>query len=780
MGMANAAKSFSEGGQGIVQSVSKVGETIGNSLSKIPLVGGALGGAIKGMAGGLGMLLGSAMKTSDGFSKVAQSGATFGGSLTAMRQAAQNAGYGFENFTKAVSQNTAGLSGFGGSATQGATALSSLLKTVRGSRGMTAAFQSMGVSLEQQPEMMANFMGSMSQMGMSLKDFGGDFGRLANTALGYQRNMTLLSELTGKSAEEQKKANQALATDAAFQASILKLRPEERAALQQTIAAMSPMEQEMAKQRLAFGGLRGEAAKAAAMFPAMGDTVQSLVGTVGKGRTDFATQLAGLRDQNKAALTSQLEASADTIKMMGNQSAFSKAFIEGRQLTLQNGEAAKGAADAAGKLGGSNDALSQGMRQLQTAALDVKVAFEGLGFKAIQSPEFHEGLKTFSGLIQKMAAELPGAIDKMLKYTNNLAGGDKATVGATAAAGAGVLAATVGAKKLTKAGVRSVLGKGATPPAPNVDAGVDADPDGKKANAEVEKKTKGKSSWFGKLLKGGLKGAAKFAGPIGLVVTAGMGIVDAVKGFNADKDATLSGKLKNAGSSLINGLTFGLLGSSSEEIKEKAARAAGSGTPETLEGRAAGGPVSADKIYKVGEKGPEIFAPGMDGTILPAGVKGALQDYIGNRVAQLKASMTAADYQGIETIGKMTSVSNELTKDVGRPGSSVDAKGFLERGYAEASSKAKEFLKLAQAEFKLTVGDTDFGSMQNKILDSEGEESDGEVESKPFAGKTDAFAGMSKDEMQAKQMELMEQLVNFTRSGNNEVAKILKKINQQQ
>jgi hypothetical protein len=34
-------------------------------------------------------------------------------------------------------------------------------------------------------------------------------------------------------------------------------------------------------------------------------------------------------------------------------------------------------------------------------------------------------------------------------------------------------------------------------------------------------------------------------------------------------------------------------------------------------GQAAGGPIRADKWYVIGEDGPEIFAPGMDGTIIP-------------------------------------------------------------------------------------------------------------------------------------------------------------------
>ena len=60
--------------------------------------------------------------------------------------------------------------------------------------------------------------------------------------------------------------------------------------------------------------------------------------------------------------------------------------------------------------------------------------------------------------------------------------------------------------------------------------------------------------------------AAKILGKAALPLAAGMSAYDAYKGFTADKDATMGQKLVNAGSSALNGLTFGLLGSSPEEI----------------------------------------------------------------------------------------------------------------------------------------------------------------------------------------------------------------------
>jgi hypothetical protein len=49
-----------------------------------------------------------------------------------------------------------------------------------------------------------------------------------------------------------------------------------------------------------------------------------------------------------------------------------------------------------------------------------------------------------------------------------------------------------------------------------------------------------------------------------------MGLFDSVSGFNADPNAGFGESLGNAGSSLLNGLTFGLIGSSPAEIKAEA------------------------------------------------------------------------------------------------------------------------------------------------------------------------------------------------------------------
>jgi hypothetical protein len=75
---------------------------------------------------------------------------------------------------------------------------------------------------------------------------------------------------------------------------------------------------------------------------------------------------------------------------------------------------------------------------------------------------------------------------------------------------------------------------------------------------------------------------AKFIPGVGLVAAGAMGAFDAVSGFNADPNAGIGESLGNAGSSLINGLSFGLLGSSSAEIAAEAANGGNAnGSPVT-------------------------------------------------------------------------------------------------------------------------------------------------------------------------------------------------------
>ena len=74
-----------------------------------------------------------------------------------------------------------------------------------------------------------------------------------------------------------------------------------------------------------------------------------------------------------------------------------------------------------------------------------------------------------------------------------------------------------------------------------------------------------------------LGGAGRLLGKAFLPLSLAMGAFDAFQGFGADPSAGFGSKLLNAGSSALSGASFGLLGSSPEEI---AARANAPGAPQ--------------------------------------------------------------------------------------------------------------------------------------------------------------------------------------------------------
>jgi hypothetical protein len=136
-----------------------------------------------------------------------------------------------------------------------------------------------------------------------------------------------------------------------------------------------------------------------------------------------------------------------------------------------------------------------------------------------------------------------------------IAGFTKILAGIGARLGLTSLATTVTTTALTTAGT-TAAGVTASGAAANKLLNKDGTPDKKpKANKTTT--------------KGVLKGATRVAGKFLLPVTAALGLYDAIQGFGADQNASVTGKMANAGSSLLNGLTFGLLGSSSKEIAER-------------------------------------------------------------------------------------------------------------------------------------------------------------------------------------------------------------------
>jgi hypothetical protein len=128
---------------------------------------------------------------------------------------------------------------------------------------------------------------------------------------------------------------------------------------------------------------------------------------------------------------------------------------------------------------------------------------------------------------------------------------------------AGAIAGRIAAGALAAAGT-TALGAKALKSPPGATVGRDP-----KTGKFTSLKPDPNGGMLKKVGKLGMRGL-KFIPGVGLIAAGAMGIFDGAQGFSADPDAGVGESLGNAGSSILNGLTFGLLGSSPDEIAANA------------------------------------------------------------------------------------------------------------------------------------------------------------------------------------------------------------------
>ena len=214
----------------------------------------------------------------------------------------------------------------------------------------------------------------------------------------------------------------------------------------------------------------------------------------------------------------------------------------------------------------------------------IKDVFLGPNTKMINTPDGEKEVEIDreGGLLYQAKDAL---VEGVTGWWDETSGFTKAMVIGAGALFAGggplALAMVAGATRMMARGARAMIRPrtptpGATPPrtGPTVGRG----PDGRFTRLPNTPPAAPRAGMAGNLAKGALRGA-KFIPGVGLVVAGAMGLFDGVSGFNADPDAGFLESTGNAGESVLNGLTFGLLGRSSSEIAADAEAQGSATTP---------------------------------------------------------------------------------------------------------------------------------------------------------------------------------------------------------
>jgi len=381
-------------------------------MPPLRLFSGAIKVAGKALGAGFSFLLGAAVKTADAFNAVADTGATFGGSMLAMREAAHNAEQSFESFSKGFLENSAGLTRFAGSATKGAEALSGIQKAVHDT-GLKSSLQLMGVALKDQPAYIGEYLSMLAGSGVQLSNFNSNFTELAKRAVDYRKELIIAKQLTGESNEEQKAKMRAIAKDAQFQAKLSTMGADAAEGLTKQMAALPTYMQPLFKDLVLFGDATKDSAGLAMTMPGAMEAMREAMANPTSG----AAGINAAMESRAAQISQDVQDSAQAIIVSGHSSSealkqSADAFVEARnyaQRLLGIDKIREDLANASKGIAG--DKFTESVLEFQKSMLNAQKALETTVTKLLGSPLFTTLMDYITTVINAFARGLDGALD---------------------------------------------------------------------------------------------------------------------------------------------------------------------------------------------------------------------------------------------------------------------------------------------------------------------------------------------------------------------------------
>ena len=433
-------------------------------------------------------------------------------------------------------------------------------------------FRMLGFNDQERIEAQAQYIEQMAATGVALRGMEKSSTNLQKSSLDYVKNLTILSEITGKTNEEQAKAQQMATANYQYQLYVQNTRRkiDETSDPQEKARLFKELEQaQVAVERIR--ALRGDEAalgfteRLQGRAQTLGLAGQALANT--KGEED-----AILRAVKQGTFEGQAVAEAQTAlrdkntKLYNNESGLGTALLYSKELQDTTGGLAP--------LTETNNLMGMNTEEIaaETKRRQDELS-EGKGEVADDAAQ-----KTRNFLKEEVERPFGQFIDNLVGAFNPFLG----NTGAFAVLAGAAVVASIALGKLAMAGTAAMAGKiaGAAPGLLGRLAGGGATAAGATAagaTAAAPAVAGATAASKGAKLAGLAKGGARILGKLAWPLTAIMALGDGISGFGADPNASFGGKLANAGKSALSGATFGLLGTSAEEI---AARKAQSKTGE--------------------------------------------------------------------------------------------------------------------------------------------------------------------------------------------------------
>ena len=276
----------------------------------------------------------------DVFQSVGKAGATFGGSLGVLTEAAGKSGINLQEFGRFVSGNLQNLVGFGQTVSQSSSAIARLgMQVAENDRALLALKGSYG----ELASSAAEYMALQRQVGITERT---ENKQTVDSVRNYIRLQNELSEITGRSVAEQRRAEEQRRQVAAYQMAASKLEGDQRNNLMAVMALFDNMGPDMASAMQEFFANNGQMINAqnitfATMNKELFDMGVAMLGTIKQPTEQFKTSMAstaasfvpairaqqGALDQAGFLQLSGSRVGGDVVAMLGRTTASMIPFL---------------------------------------------------------------------------------------------------------------------------------------------------------------------------------------------------------------------------------------------------------------------------------------------------------------------------------------------------------------------------------------------------------------------------------------------------------------------
>lgn len=263
----------------------------------------------------------NAQKFVNTYSSLSKIGLTFGGAVEQMRTSAATAGMSLDSYSKFLTTNVENLSLLGGTLEQGASRVTKFGATIANNNPKLLAMYG---SLEALQGGTADYASLLARSGIDLNRSDKD---LISGAKEYLVNMKELSALTGKSAEELKKSEEARMQSAAYSLQLTKMDDVKRANTQNAMEMTQKNYGEAAaKYAQEFIATNGKVTSEGAllfksMYPEIANTVDRTLSVTGQTADQFKRSQAEIIESSRDAIKKEVTSRENLLQLQAGGGA---------------------------------------------------------------------------------------------------------------------------------------------------------------------------------------------------------------------------------------------------------------------------------------------------------------------------------------------------------------------------------------------------------------------------------------------------------------------------